>query len=253
MSQPHSAVSDAYMQEPAMPSAEGILPVSSSPSTHEAQVAGGLLQKIIKDNDTSLVDDLSAAGTRRPRIILGVSGSVATIKVIQVAELLLEFADVIVVSTESARHFFDESALPASCQPLLTDEDEWKYWKHVGDPVVHIELRKWGDAFIIAPLSANTLAKMANGLCDNLLTCIARAWDMSKPILVAPAMNTFMWESAFTEQHLEQCHRLGMTLIPPVSKKLACGDIGVGGMASPEDVAAACKSQLHAAGYFTDA
>ena len=85
--------------------------------------------------------------------------------------------------------------------------------------------------FVVAPLSANTLAKMANGMCDNLLTCVVRAWDFSKPLLVAPAMNTYMWDSPFTTRHLEQLEALGVTVVDPVSKKLACGDVGNGAMA----------------------
>lgn len=70
-------------------------------------------------------------------------------------------------------------------QPLSTgDEDEWHAWKAIGDPVLHIDLRRWADLMVIAPLSANTLAKLAGGLCDNLLTCVVRAWDFDKPLLV---------------------------------------------------------------------
>ena len=72
----------------------------------------------------------------------------------------------------------------------------------VGDPVAHIELRRWADALVIAPLSANTLAKAAAGMADGLLTCVLRAWDWNKPALLAPAMNTAMWESPLTEAHL---------------------------------------------------
>ncbi|KAJ0579770.1 putative phosphopantothenoylcysteine decarboxylase [Helianthus annuus] len=75
--------------------------------------------------------------------------------------------------------------------------------------------------------------QIAGGLCDNLLTCIIRAWDYEKPIFVAPAMNTYMWTNPFTERHLMTVDELGMTLIPPVSKRLACGDYGTGAMAEP--------------------
>lgn len=68
--------------------------------------------------------------------------------------------------------------------PSAGDEEEWREWRAVGDPVMHIELRRWADALVVAPLSANTLAKAAGGLCDNLLTCIIRAWDFGKPMLV---------------------------------------------------------------------
>ena len=189
-------------------------------------------------------------GPRRPRILLGVSGSVATIKLTQLAHLLLEFADVHIISTKSARHFFNEAELPPDCGPVLTDEDEWRNWKAVGDPVVHIELRRWADILVIAPLSANTLAKIANGLCDNLLTCVVRAWDSTKPVLVAPAMNTYMWQSPFTGQHVTALERLRFRVIAPVEKKLACGDVGNGGMAAPETIAGEVREACVAAGLF---
>ena len=94
----------------------------------------------------------------------------------------------------------------------------------------------------MAPLDANTLAKLANGICDNLLvkvffslvqkfysflqTCTARAWDMNKPFLVAPAMNTQMWEHFFTSKHLANLESLGYKIILPIQKKLACGETG---------------------------
>ena len=67
------------------------------------------------------------------------------------------------------------------------NEEEWRAWQAKGDPVQHIELRKWADVLVIAPLSANTLAKVAQGLCDNCLTSVVRAWDWSKPLLVSTA------------------------------------------------------------------
>jgi phosphopantothenoylcysteine decarboxylase len=192
---------------------------------------------------------LEAAPARRPRVVLGVSGSVATVKASLLTHALLEFADVCIVSTRSALHFFDTSALPQEATPVLTDEDEWRHWRQVGDPVVHILLRRWADALVIAPLSANTLAKVAGGLCDNLLTCVVRAWDFRKPLLMVPAMNTFMWDSPFTQKHLEACRELGAQVIPPIIKRLACGDVGNGAMAEPADVAVACAGALRDAGF----
>lgn len=193
-----------------------------------------LIQTIIKQQDQH-------ATSRRPRILVAVSGSVATIKLSILAAQLTNFADVCIIATPSSTHFFQESSLPAQCLPVLTDNDEWTRWTMVGDPVLHIELRKWADMMIIAPLSANTLAKIANGLCDNLLTCVVRAWDFNKPLLIAPAMNTMMWDSPFTEQHIRSCVRVGMHVIGPVNKKLACGDIGTGGMAEPEMILEECR------------
>ena len=83
--------------------------------------------------------------------------------------------------------------------------------------------------------------QIAGGLCDNLLTSIIRAWDYGKPIFVAPAMNTFMWSNPLTEKHFMSIDELGITLLPPVSKKLACGDSGTGAMADPSDILSCVK------------
>ncbi len=109
------------------------------------------------------------------------------------------------------------------------------------DPVLHIDLRKWAHVLVIAPLDANTLGKIANGLCDNLLTCILRAWDFetpSKPVVVCPAMNTCMYKHPITSKQLEVVTKeLGFRLVEPVEKVLACGDKGVGAMAEPVHIA----------------
>lgn len=179
----------------------------------------------------------------KPNILLSVSGSVAAIKILQLYEILQSFAHVRIVATESAMHFIRQVDLYEQL-PLYQDKDEWEGWSHIGDEVLHIELRKWADINIVAPVSANTLAKIANGICDNLLTCIIRAWDFKKPLVLAPAMNTLMWENPFTEKHISTCRSLGMHMVPPVSKRLACGDVGTGGMASPEAIVEYCRTFL---------
>ena len=130
------------------------------------------------------------------------------------------------------------------CIQTYSDSDEWPREGQVGviseyhrqDPVIHIELRKWADCLLIAPISANTLAKIFNGICDNLLTSVVRAWDFSKPIVVAPAMNTAMWNHPLTSEQLDKIASWGAVIVHPVSKTLACGDIGVGALASVEDI-----------------
>ena len=201
-------------------------------------------------------------------IILGMTGSVASIKaedLIHSAAMipteqtevdLGPYADVVpavrVVATKAAKHFFDWDDAIAEYAgggiDFLEDEDEWLDWKKVGDPVLHIELRRWADIMVIAPCSANTLAKMANGLCDDLLSCIVRAWDFNDPekrVVIAPAMNTMMWESPFTRKHLATLVELGggtmddqnrVVIVGPVEKTLACGDVGNGAMAAPADI-----------------
>ncbi|KAL0440494.1 UNVERIFIED_CONTAM: Phosphopantothenoylcysteine decarboxylase [Sesamum latifolium] len=170
--------------------------------------------------------------SRKPRILLAASGSVAAIKFANLCHCFSEWAEVKAVATKASLHFVDRVSLPKDVT-LYTDEDEWSSWNKIGDSVLHIELRKWADIMVIAPLSANTLGKIAGGLCDNLLTCIVRAWDYTKPMFVAPAMNTFMWTNPFTERHLMVIDDLGISLIPPVTKRLACGDYGNGAMAEP--------------------
>lgn len=179
----------------------------------------------------------------RQNLLLGVSGSVAAIKTKELYDLLNISHNVRVVATESAMHFI--GTLNGMEEIMIyQDEEEWKSWKSRGDQVLHIELRKWADIFVIAPLSANTLAKIANGLCDNLLTCIVRAWDFDNPLVLAPAMNTYMWKNVLTKKHLETCTELGCTIISPISKKLACGDVGEGAMAEPSAIASLIDSRV---------
>lgn len=256
-----SAVVAAYSEDPILPAAgvaaaQGLSPtIPARPSdVAAARTADELLRQLAAeagDAGPSVAGGLGET-QRRPRVLLCVSGSVATVKLALVSEALLDFADVHIISSNSARHFFKDADLPPACLPVFVDEDEWRNWQRVGDPVVHIELRRWADALVIAPLSANTLAKVANGLCDNLLTCVVRAWDFSKPVIAAPAMNTFMWESPFTARHLDTCKEFGIEVVPPVSKALACGDVGNGAMAAPMDIALATRNALITAGFALD-
>ena len=126
---------------------------------------------------------------------------------------------------------------------VILDEDEWPGERYErGDPVLHIELRRWADVLLIAPCDANTLAKLALGLTDNCLTCVYRAWDRTRPVILAPAMNTLMWEHPATARHLEQLTadlRDSLRVLMPVNKKLACDDVGLGAMAGREEIIAA--------------
>lgn len=177
-------------------------------------------------------------------VLIGCTGSVASIKIPPLIEALKQSrteVEIKVVATEHSLHFFNKDELSV---PVLTDKDEWETWSSIKDPVLHIELRRWADIFLIAPLDANTLAKLANGLCDNLLTCVARAWDPNLPLLFAPAMNTFMWDHPLTGQHISALKQLGYTEIPCICKKLACGDTGYGAMAEVSTLVAAVQESL---------
>ena len=136
-------------------------------------------------------------GSRR-KVLIGCTGSVATIKLPILCDKLWQHnLEVRVVVTEHAKHFLKDAKLPPGTQ-ILSDTVEWAAWQGRGDPVLHVDLAKWADLFLIAPLDANTMGKLANGICDNILTCVARAWDSSKPLLFCPAMNTMMWEHPVT-------------------------------------------------------
>ncbi|MFA5358723.1 MAG: flavoprotein [Patescibacteria group bacterium] len=203
------------------------------------------------------------------KVLLGLTGSVASKLDRQiVAALKAEGCEVIVVPTIASLYFswslkleFVKALLASKLgllgrmlarviellfpsklgAPVVTDAAEWRglnYKKNM--PIEHIVLRDWADVLVIAPLSANTLGKIANGLADNLLTCIVRAWDPAKPVVLAPAMNTKMWQSSFTATHLQSLKNIfQLCVVPPVSKKLACGDEGVGALAAITDIVAA--------------
>jgi phosphopantothenoylcysteine decarboxylase len=142
---------------------------------------------------------------------------------------------------------------------VVTDaEDEWKDWNKLGDPVLHIDLRDWADILLIAPLSAHTLAKLAHGLCDDTLSCVVRAWDFGhgvrpgKPILLAPAMNTAMWQHPVTRQQLDTIGRFWASpnephriyIVAPQVKTLACGEVGNGALATVDDILGTVETVL---------
>jgi phosphopantothenoylcysteine decarboxylase len=189
-------------------------------------------------------------------ILLGVTGSVAAVLTGKLVRALKEIGDVRVVFTKCGKYFVEknikaklawEAVLAEGLlkgNEIFTDEDEWPESYEVGDPVVHIELRKWASCFVIAPLSANTLAKIEHGICDNLLTSVFRAWDWTRPIILAPAMNTMMWENNTTHLQMYDCKQKGCLVVDPVSKTLACGDEGSGAMASIDDIAKIVRNRL---------
>ncbi|XP_053685345.1 phosphopantothenoylcysteine decarboxylase [Sabethes cyaneus] len=172
-------------------------------------------------------------------VLIGCTGSVASIKLPVLISKLRESGlnlQIKVIVTKHAEHFFSTEDIPCDVANIYRDEDEWTSWKGRGDPVLHIELGKWADLMVIAPLDANSLAKLAQGLCENLLLCTARAWDFSKPLLFCPAMNTRMWEHPITAGQIETLRSWGLREIPCVAKTLMCGDTGLGAMAEVDTI-----------------
>ncbi|HLY69566.1 MAG TPA: bifunctional phosphopantothenoylcysteine decarboxylase/phosphopantothenate--cysteine ligase CoaBC [Puia sp.] len=164
------------------------------------------------------------------KILLGVTGSIAAYKSILLTRQFIKAgAEVRVVMTPAAKDFVTPLSLSTiSKNKVLTDLFEEHSWTN------HVELGRWADVMIIAPLSCNTLAKMANGLCDNLL--LATYLSAACPVIVAPAMDEDMWNHPSTKNNLEKIISAGNKIIPVETGELASGLYGEGRMAEPEAI-----------------
>ncbi|NLP01739.1 MAG: bifunctional phosphopantothenoylcysteine decarboxylase/phosphopantothenate--cysteine ligase CoaBC [Fibrobacter sp.] len=165
------------------------------------------------------------------RILTGITGGIAAYKVPHLIRLLRKRgADVKVVITPCARGFVGEEVLRTlTGHPLYSDSAS------VYD-MDHIRLSEWADLFLICPATANTVAKIAAGIGDNLLTTLALSIPESK-IMLAPAMNTVMWNNQATGNNIETLKSRGISVLPVSSGELACGDSGEGRMIEPEEIA----------------
>ena len=164
-------------------------------------------------------------------ILLGVTGGIAAYKTPNLIRLLKKKgANVIVVATSNALNFVTKLTLQTvSNNKVYVDEFDIKDFD-----VEHISLAKKADMLLIAPLSANTLGKIANGIADNLLTSLVLAFN--KPVVLCPAMNTNMWQNAIVQDNLTKLKNLNFKIIEPVSGLLACGDVGIGKMKDESDI-----------------
>jgi phosphopantothenoylcysteine decarboxylase/phosphopantothenate--cysteine ligase len=183
---------------------------------------------------------------RGRRVLIGVGGGIAAYKVCEVVSTLFKAgAKVRAILTQASQEFITPLTVTTlSRHPAYTDEG---FWQPIHDCPVHIELGEWAEVFVIAPLTANTLGKLAHGLADNLLTNTVLASEC--PMLLAPAMNTQMWEQLSVQRNWQQLlseqryHSVG-----PGAGLLACDRVGSGRMAEPAEILTTVESLLHTSG-----
>lgn len=172
------------------------------------------------------------------KIILGVTGSIAAYKAIILVRLLVKAgAEVRVIMTPSASDFVSRLTLSTlSRNPVMVELFDEQSWAN------HVLLGRWADIMLIAPLSCNTLAKMANGYCDNLL--LAVYLSATCPVVVAPAMDEDMWYHPATQKNIDRIKSYGNQIIPVEKGELASGLTGHGRMAEPEAILSYLSQQF---------
>jgi phosphopantothenoylcysteine decarboxylase / phosphopantothenate---cysteine ligase len=166
------------------------------------------------------------------RIVLGVTGGIAAYKAAELVRLLgKQGADVQVAMTAGATHFVTTTTFQAlSGKPVFADQ--WD--ERMPNAMAHIDLSRQADLILIAPASADFLARIANGLADDLLATMVLA--RTCPLLVAPAMNLQMWENPATRRNVARLAEDGVKIIGPASGEQACGEVGAGRMLEPEEI-----------------
>lgn len=166
------------------------------------------------------------------RIVLGVTGGIAAYKSAELVRLLgKQGAEVQVAMTEGATHFVTATTFQAlSGKPVYLDQ--WD--ARMPNAMAHIDLSRQADLILVAPASADLLARIAHGMADDLLATMVLARDC--PLLVAPAMNRQMWENPATQRNIAQLHADGVAILGPASGEQACGEVGAGRMLEPEEI-----------------
>jgi phosphopantothenoylcysteine decarboxylase / phosphopantothenate---cysteine ligase len=189
-----------------------------------------------------VTQDLSA----KKRVLVGIGGGVAAYKICEVISTLVKAGvEVRAILTDSAQQFITPLTITTLCRHLVyTDKD---FWAPTHERPLHIQLGEWAEVFLVAPLTANTVGKLALGLADNLLTNTILA--STCPVLVAPAMNTAMWEQQSVQQNWAQLQQIErMHSIGPGTGLLACDTVGAGRMAEPHEIVSYLQSLLHSQG-----
>lgn len=174
-------------------------------------------------------------------VVLGVSGGIAVYKACDVVSRLKKLnANVHVIMTKGATEFVTPLTFQSLSQNYVVSDmfEEPKTWD-----VEHISLAKKADVFLIAPATANVIGKIANGICDDMLTTTVMA--TTGKVLIAPAMNTNMYKNPILQRNINTLKELGYNFVNPDSGRLACGDIGEGKLASPENIVNAVVDLLN--------
>jgi phosphopantothenoylcysteine decarboxylase/phosphopantothenate--cysteine ligase len=170
---------------------------------------------------------------KRKKIVLGVTGSIAAYRSANLIRQLIEKGlDVSVVMTKEAEHFIT----PLTLSSLSGEKVYRDMFGQFDDPLAmpHITLAKEADILLISPATANIIGKLASGIADNLIACIALA--TKAPIFIAPAMNTEMYHNEIVQENCRKLKKHGMKFIDPVKGKLACGTTGDGHIADEKDI-----------------
>ena len=190
---------------------------------------------------------LTSDYTPKRRIVLGITGGIAAYKSAELTRLLVKAGfDVRVVMTDAAQQFITPVTLQAlSGNTVFTNLWDARAVADKANNMAHIELTRDADLILIAPASADFMAKLANGLADDLLStlCVARNAALC-PLLVAPAMNREMWDNPATQRNARQLEADGIVLLGPDAGDQACGETGLGRMLEPEALLAAIQSRF---------
>lgn len=168
-------------------------------------------------------------------VLIGVCGGIASYKTCELVRLLVKHKfSVKVMMTEAATHFIS----PLVFQNLSANPVYYDMFVAIQETALqHVNLAQWADICVIAPCSANTLAKIATGICDNLLTTVVCALQQKTPVIIVPAMNKNMWQNPIIQDKVKMLKQLkNYTLMDPGEGELACGVYGQGRMPEPEEI-----------------
>ncbi|KAF8435225.1 flavoprotein [Terfezia claveryi] len=202
--------------------------------------------------NTQFISPHSATPRNKKNLLLACTGSIAALKLPEMLATLTSYSPRLsihlILSPSSFRFLPDTLTQPSPATaiptryPIVsrawTNDDEWVEWTKPGDPVLHIELRKWADMLLIAPLSADCLSKMVGGRVDGLLGGVVRTWDVEKSMVVVPAMDVFMWKHPMTGVQVNALKGSfeWVKVLEPVEQSFMRVDVGTDVMARWRDV-----------------